>query len=276
MTVQQQNMDVLANNIANADTTGFKRDVSVVQSFSAEMMRRLHDPEGINDAEIIIPWMRQHDVRAGNVSLGAFTGGVYTDFSAGRYVHTNGTFDLAINDTPRDDLGSNGINLGFFTVSSFDADGNAVLRYTRDGKFTVDQERVLRTLEGHTVTGVNNPAITVPDSADITIRDDGAVYVRLTNGDFQYIDHVMITSFTNLESLRKVGDNLYSATDMSETAAFTGTVLQGYLEGSNIKPVAEMVRMITVQRAYEMNQRAILSQDGTLQRAVNDIGRRNQ
>jgi flagellar basal-body rod protein FlgG len=275
MTVQQQNMDVLANNIANADTTGFKRDVSVVQSFSSEMMRRLRDPEGINDAEIIIPWMRKYDVPAGGVSLGVTIGGVYTDFSSGRYIHTGGMLDLAINDTPRDDLGSNDITPGFFTVSSFDADGNAVLRYTRDGKFTVDQDRVLRTLEGNIVTGVNGPSIMIPDNAETHIREDGGVYALLTNGDLQYIDHLMITSFTNLESLRKVGDNLYSATELTEPAPFTGSILQGVLEGSNIRTVAEMVRMITVQRAYEVNQRMILSQNETLGRAVNDLGRRN-
>jgi flagellar basal-body rod protein FlgG len=277
MTVQQQNMDVLANNLANADTTGFKRDMSVVQSFTAEMMKRLHDPEGLSNEEVIIPWLKKHDVKAGDVSLGAFIGGVYTDFSSGRFINTNNPLDLAINDTPRDDLGNfegNQISPGFFVINTLDRDGNITPHYTRDGKFVLDQERVLRTLEGNTVAGVNNPTITIPDCAEIMIHEDGGVYTMLTGGEIQYIDHLMLVGFANLDSLRKTGDNLYRAGEWTEFAPFGGSVMQKMLEGSNIKPVAEMVRMITVQRAYEVNQKMIISQNETLAHAVSTIGKK--
>ena len=242
MTTQMKRMDVVANNIANANTTGFKRDMVATQSFSAELAKRLDDPA--------TPAGRDHDTPMGKMSMGVFVDTVYTDFSTGSLTSTGGAYDLAILDG------------GFFTVATENG-----IRYTRDGSFTVNAERTLVTKDGYAVQGQGGN-ITVPQGF-VTIAEDGGVYV---NGEF--VDRLRLADFENLDTLRKIGANLYNTTGDSVEKPMTGFVQQGAIENSNINPVREMVEMIALSRAYETNQRMIGIHDTMLGRAVTDIGRR--
>ena len=242
MTTQMKRMDVVANNIANANTTGFKRDTVATQSFSAELARRLDDPA--------TPAGRDHDTPMGKMSMGVFVDTVYTDFSTGSLTATGGVYDLALLDS------------GFFTIAT-----DAGLRYTRDGSFTINAERTLCTKDGYAVQGQSGN-ITIPDGF-VTIAEDGGIYV-----EGQYVDRLLLADFENPDSLRKAGANLFSTTADSVEKPMTSLVQQGTIENSNINPVREMVEMIALSRAYETNQRMIGIHDTMLGRAVSDIGRR--
>ncbi len=245
MMTQMNNMDVITNNIANVDNTGFKKDTTVVQSFSEELMKRLNDPE---------QGLIKRDNNIGKVSLGNFVTEVSTDFSVGSMEETGGTYDLAIDGD------------GFFAIETVN-DGNIVEKYTRDGSFTVNSNNELMTKEGNYVLGENG-RIVIPNG-NITISENGNIY---SNGEF--VDKLKIVDFENKESLRKYGDNLYNKIEESVEKPFTGTIIQKHVETSNVNAIDEMVKMITVSRAYELNQKMVQAHDSVLGKAVNDIARK--
>lgn len=246
MTTQMKRMDVISNNIANSDTTGFKRDVSITSSFPEELTKRINDRK--NPA--ILTQVRS----VGNMNMGVFIDEIRTDFSQGNMKRTENTFDLGISGN------------GYFAVSVTD-NGNTTEKYTRDGAFTVSDQRVLMTKDGNTVVGQNGE-ITVGDG-NITIDDFGNIFVN-----DEFVDQIKMVDFEDSSTLRKVGNSLYDTSQNSVQTAFTGTVMQGYLEASNINAVREMVDLIAVSRAYESNQKMIQIQDSTLSRAVSEIGRK--
>ena len=246
MMTQMQKMDVVSNNIANSDTVGFKKDTVVVRSFSEELAKRLDDPK----YRLI-----KFNQGIGNMSLGVFVDEVYTDFSTGSFEETNGSLDCAISGE------------GFFAINVTDRNGDTVERYTRDGSFTLDSENNLRTSGGNYVVGEGGN-INIPNGV-ISIDAQGNIF---SNNEF--VDKIKIVDFSNKESLRKVGDNLYETIDESQEQDFTGSVVQNRLEGSNVNSVQEMVKMISLARNYEANQKMIQTHDSTLNRAVNDIARK--
>ncbi len=246
MMTQMQKMDVVSNNIANSDTVGFKKDTVVVRSFSEELSKRLDDPK----YRLI-----KFNQGIGNMSLGVFVDEVYTDFSTGSFEETNGSLDCAISGE------------GFFAINVTNRNGDTVERYTRDGSFTLDSENNLRTNDGNYVVGEGGN-INIPNGV-ISIDAKGNIF---SNNEF--VDRIKIVDFSNKESLRKVGDNLYETIDESQEQDFTGSVIQNRLEGSNVNSVQEMVKMISLARNYEANQKMIQTHDSTLNRAVNDIGRK--
>ncbi len=246
MMTQMQKMDVVSNNIANSDTVGFKKDTVVVRSFSEELAKRLDDPK----YRLI-----KFNQGIGNMSLGVFVDEVYTDFSTGSFEETNGSLDCAISGE------------GFFAINVTNGNGDTVERYTRDGSFVLDSENNLRTSGGNYVVGEGGN-INIPNGV-ISIDAQGNIF---SNNEF--VDKIKIVDFSNKESLRKVGDNLYETIDESQEQDFTGSVIQNRLEGSNVNSVQEMVKMISLARNYEANQKMIQTHDSTLNRAVNDIGRK--
>ena len=246
MMTQMQKMDVVSNNIANSDTVGFKKDTVVVRSFSEELSKRLDDPK----YRLI-----KFNQGIGNMSLGVFVDEVYTDFSTGSFEEKNGSLDCAISGE------------GFFAINVTNRNGDTVERYTRDGSFTLDSENNLRTSDGNYVVGEGGN-INIPNGV-ISIDAKGNIF---SNNEF--VDRIKIVDFSNKESLRKVGDNLYETIDESQEQDFTGSVIQNRLDGSNVNSVQEMVKMISLARNYEANQKMIQTHDSTLNRAVNDIGRK--
>jgi flagellar basal-body rod protein FlgG len=243
MITNMQRMDVITQNMANVNTTGYKRDHVVSHQFSDVFMSRMNDP----GLRMFRSWP------IGKLNPGVFVDDVFTAFTQGPLQQTSNSLDLALS------------GQGFFVV---ELDGEQL--FTRDGAFTM-LNGLLMTPEGARVQGLNGDII-IPDG-NITIDEQG----RITVND-EYVDTLRFANFTRdgLHSLRKMQDNLFRVSEYTagEEIPFTGLVVQGFLEGSNVNIVQEMVQMITTSRSFETNQRMITLQDGTLQRAVNDIARR--
>jgi flagellar basal-body rod protein FlgG len=247
MSTQLKKMDVIANNIANVNTTGYKKDSIATQSFSEELMKRLNDP-----GPMPIPF--RYAVPIGKVTSGVFLDTVFTNFASGSLVETGNALDLAMHGN------------GFFTVSVSDAFGRQAEMYTRDGDFALLSGRLV-TSDGSQVIGNNGP-ITIPEG-DISIDEFGNIF---SNGEF--IDTLRIVDFEDRSTLRSAKNNKFETTVDSVFTAPEGRVRQGSLEGSNVVPAREMIELISINRTYEASQRAIMTIDTTLNRAVNDIGSR--
>jgi len=245
MMTMMRKMDVTADNIANANTTGFKKDRVATRSFTEELLKRLDDPGD----------RPYHDVPMGRISQGVFVDDIYTDFTGAGFRQTSAPLDLAISGS------------GFFCVSHADKTGQSSEMYTRDGSFTLGGDGLLLTKEGNPVLGMNG-MITVPPG-NITILEDG----RIFSNDV-YVDKLKMTDFSNAHELRKQGNNLFSATNRALQVDFKGSVQTGFLENSNVNAITEMTEMINISRAYESNQRLITIHDAILNRVANDIGRK--
>jgi flagellar basal-body rod protein FlgG len=240
MITQMQRMDVVTNNMANTDTTGYKKDKVASHAFTEAFMSRVNDP-GVR---------LFRDSRIGGLGQGVFIDEVYTDFTNGSLQQTNGSLDIAIS------------GRGFFIVNV-----NGEELYTRDGSFILRADGVLITKDGGVVQGENG-AIELPGGV-IDIDENGRIFV-----DEVLIDQIMMTDFADSTVLRKLQDNYYRVLPNAETLPFEGLLSQGFLENSNVNTVREMVEMIALSRSYETNSRMITIHDTMLGRAVNDIGRR--
>lgn len=242
---QQKRLDTVTNNLANASTTGFKREGLTSKSFDQMLTVKLND--------LSVPYLNEG---IGKMSLGVKIGENYTDYSQGSLKETGNTYDLA--------LAGN----GFFTISYTDKKGNASEKYTRDGEFTMDSEGYLRTLEGDYVQGEGGAIMIPVETSEVSIRDNGDIYA-----DGEYVDSLRIVDFEDYNNIEKFGENLYNVVDGATETESTAAVKQGYLEMSNINVVKEMVEMITISRAYESNQKLIQTEDDMLDKSVNQIGK---
>ena len=244
MNVQAKRLDVVSNDLANASTTGYKRDKTTVSSFKDEYLTRLKDS--------------QHNIpnkeRIGKITYGAKIDEVYTDFQQGTLMSTESNTNVAIQGE------------GFFTVQM--ANGN--IGYTRDGSFNVTPNGALVTKEGYAVMGENGPIQLgenyLNSGERLTITNTGNIKV----GENDIGNRLAMVSFEDPNALQKAADNLYTG---GNPGAFTGQVLQGYLESSNVNTVDAMVDMIAISRAYETNQKMVQTQDNILGKTVNDLGR---
>ena len=234
--------DTVSNNLANASTNGYKRDISVEAAFDNQFIIREDDPAGPD-------WMR-HDPRPiiGLAGFGTWVDTVNTVHEQGALRETSNSLDFAL------------VGEGFFEVTTPNG-----IRYTRDGSFSISPEGYLTTSRGELVNGQNGP-IPIGDGT-VTVAEDGAIR---QNGE--YIDKLVIVRFNVMENVLKEGDNLYN-TDEAPEMIESPQVRQGYIEASNVNIVREMVDMIAVMRSYEANQKVIQSLDGTLDKAVNEISR---
>lgn len=242
---QQKRLDTVTNNLANASTTGFKREGLTSKSFDQMLTVKLND--------LSVPYLNEG---IGKMSLGVKIGENYTDYSQGSFKETGNTYDLA--------LAGN----GFFTISYTDKKGNTSEKYTRDGEFTMDSEGYLRTLEGDYVQGEGGAIMIPVETSEVSIRDNGDIYA-----DGEYVDSLRIVDFEDYNNIEKFGENLYNVVDGATETESTAAVKQGYLEMSNINVVKEMVEMITISRAYESNQKLIQTEDDMLDKSVNQIGK---
>ncbi|MEP2830629.1 flagellar basal-body rod protein FlgG [Parvibaculum sp.] len=241
MMAQQLNVEVISNNIANMSTSGFKRQRAEFQDLLYQNLRRV----GTNssDAGTIVPAGVQ-------VGLGVKTGSVYRVMTQGNMDNTENKLDIAIQ------------GRGYFRVelpSGEDA-------YTRAGSFQISADGQLVTADGYTLA----PGITVPQEAtDITISRDGQVQVSLPGQtDAQIVGQVELAAFANDAGLDPLGNNLFVETAASGAPTIgtpasdgIGSVLQGFLETSNVNSVTEITSLITAQRAYEMNAKVITATD---------------
>ena len=245
MNAEQNRLDAIANNLANVDTAGYKRDVTVSKSFSELLLRRTN-MDGVNQ---IPNGMGSYDTAPviGKLGLGVETNENYTDFSQGSFKITNTKTDAALS------------GKGFYAIETPNGE-----RYTRNGNFLVGKEGILETKDGYPVLGENGYIFV--DDDKFTINEDGII-TRSDNGE--QIDRFKIVRFDNERYLKKTGESFYSSNDISGPAhiaegAERPKFLQGYSETSNVNVVNEMVQMIEVNRAYEANQKTIQSQDSMM------------
>lgn len=242
---QQKKMDTLSNNLANADTTGYKKEGVTAKTFETQLAIKVKDG---SNAYI--------DQQIGKLNLGVKIGDNYTDYSQGSYRYTGNTYDLA--------LGGD----GFFNISFMNKAGEQSVKYTRDGNFTIDNEGALRTQDGDYVLGESGEIYIPTNAVDVSINKLGEIYA-----DGEYIDTIKITDFEDYNYLKKYGENMYDAVDGATEKEPTATIDQGYLEQSNINVVTEMVNMISLSRTYEANQKLIQTMDDALDKSANQIGK---
>lgn len=249
MVNEQKRLDVISNNMANASTTGYKKQNVTSQSFDDELAVRINDNNRDTTSKYPIGYM----------NLGVKIGETYHDFSQGSLRETGNTYDLALSGD------------GFFTIQTTNKQGETTTKYTRDGSFTVNTEGYLVTKDGDYVLDTNGERIQIPGAQtaqNVAFDQNGNILV-----DGQQVATLGIAAFENPQALLLYGENMYEATAASGLQASTATVNQGYLEMSNTNVVEEMVDMITITRAYEAGQKMIQTVDGSLQKAVNEIGK---
>lgn len=243
---EQNRMDVMTNNLANASTIGYKKEGTTSQSFDDVMAIKIKDAsENPN-----IP------KKLGAITLGVKIGENYTDFSQGSFRSTGNTYDLAL------------AGEGFFAVRFTNKAGDESIKYTRDGSFTLNTDGYLVTSDDDYVLGTNENRIRLNPLEEAQILEDGSIY---QNG--QLVATLQITDFEDYDYLEKYGENYYQPIDGYEETEAAARVRSGYLEMSNVQVVSEMVNMITITRAYESNQKIMQTYDETLDIAVNQIGR---
>ena len=248
MQAQTANIDVIANNLSNVNTAGFKRSRTEFQDLLYETMR----PPGVGTSGV--------NQMPSGIQIGHGTRLVATHkvFIQGDFENTQNDLDLAIE------------GHGFFQI----VQPNGDLAYTRAGNFKIDSEGRMVSPDGYLL----EPEITIPtESLAIAISPTGTVSVLLP-GDPAPTDigDIQLARFINPSGLANIGRNLYIQTNSSGEPSVGdpgedgfGTLAQGYLEMSNVSVVDEMVNMITAQRAYEINSKAIQTSDEMLQTANN-------
>jgi len=245
MDAQQTKLDVIANNLANASTTGFKKTRADFQDLLSETIRAATPPNAQGGSQ---PTALQ-------VGLGVRTASTSRAFAQGDMINTKNPLDLAIEGG------------GFFRIQRANGD----MAYTRDGSFRLDATGRVVTQLGEVV----EPGITIPpDATNITVNSDGTVQAKLPNRtDMSTIANIQIATFANPGGLEAIGNNLFLATASSGDPIVvkpgdqgTGSLSQGNLEGSNVSAVEEMINMITTQRNYELNSKIVESADEMLQK----------
>jgi flagellar basal-body rod protein FlgG len=251
LSAQDTKMSTISNNLANVNTTGFKRDRAVFQDLLYQINRQ---PGGMNTQNSELPSGLQ-------LGTGVRVAGTAKQFTQGNLEVTEQPLDMAVN------------GRGFFQVQM--PDGN--IAYTRDGQFQLNSDGDVVTPDGFLL----EPSITVPENAtNITIGRDGTVSAVVENeADPVNLGEVTLVDFINPQGLQAMGDNLYRATNASGDPvegepgiAGLGTIEQGMTEASNVEVVEELVGMITTQRAYEMNSKVVSATDQMLQFVTNNIG----
>ncbi len=248
MSVQQSNMDTISNNLANVNTTGFKKA-------RAEFQDLLYQTVNLAGTSSSNSTTLPAGIQLGH---GAKLQSIVHQYSTGNFRTTGGRFDMAIEGD------------GFFRVTM--PDGTQA--YTRDGSFGVDQNGALVTASGYAM----DPQITVPqDATSVTIAQDGTVSVTQPGQTQpQQVGQITLVKFINPTGLNQLGRNLVQPTlasgdPIEGTPGLDGlgTIQQGFLEMSNVDVAEEMVNMIVGQRAYEANSKTITTVDAMLQLVAN-------
>ena len=267
MNVQQNRLDEIANNLANVDLNGYKKDTAIQKAFPEMLMRRMNDngvytfPMGSVDTTPIV----------GTLGTGVETNEVYTNFAHGAMKQTENPFDLALEGD------------GFLTVQTPQGE-----RLTRNGAFVVNSDGYLVTKRGDFVLGETGPIKLKLNN--FTVDSDGNVYQnasfaaddkRLVSQsenqweNLQKVDRLKIVDVARQRFLLKQGNSYWKATDESGPATVIAhgrpQVREGFLEGANVNAVQEMVEMIEVNRAYDANQKTIQTEDSLMGKLWNEV-----
>ena len=287
MITEQKRTDVISNNLANAATTGFKKDVAVHKEFENMLIRRVYDHEDGGTVGLTVDGFNtlgnlgtsSNDVTQfkgfnadpfyrpsiGTLGLGDYIDEIAVDHEQGAFESTGNTFDLAI------------AGEGFFTIQT-----PAGVRYTRNGAFFKNNAGVLQDIRGYNLLDTNNQPITIPRDVPaerIVVTNDGRIFVNADRDQAQrQIAQIQFVQFDNRLAVEKQGDNLfYAVTDNNGNVAqpqqATGEIFQGCLEKSNTSIVEEMVELIHNHRMYDANAKAVTTQDTMLESSVNQVGK---
>ena len=247
---QQNRLATISNNLANVNTTGFKRDRAVFEDLIYQNVRQA-GAQTSEDTELPSGLM---------LGTGVRTVATQKMHTQGNILQTKNKLDVAVQ------------GRGLFQVQKPNGD----VGYTRTGNFMLSSEGVVVTASGYPV----QPQITVPsNAASLTIGSNGAVSITTPGiAEPQQIGQIQLADFINPAGLQPVGENLFLETTASGSPIVanpgnnnTGTLIQGALEGSNVNVVEELVNMIETQRAYEMNSKAISTMDQMLQFVNNQL-----
>lgn len=234
MVAEAMRTDVIANNLANVNTAGYKKDVTIMKDFSNQLITRINDGA---DAPAI-----------GTVGIGVMVDEVVPIHSTGVMKSTGNDFDVAID------------GKGFFTVETPQG-----VRYTRNGTFGKNIRGELITQDGYRVLGQNGP-IRIRGSK-MVINHNGQVFT-----DNRLVGKLQMVEFANQKQLTKEGASLFAA-PLGQGRPATGGIRQGMLEMSNVNVVSEMVNLISNYRAYEINGKVIQSHDQLIGKAANEVGK---
>lgn len=246
MVNEQNRMDIMTNNLANASTVGYKKEGSTSQSFNDVLTVKIKDQSvGMRNVQKI-----------GIKNPGVKIGENYTDYTQGSFRITDNTYDLAL------------AGDGFFAIEFTNKAGETDTKYTRAGQFTLNKDGYLVTEEGDYVLDTQNRRIRLNTLLDSKITDDGTIYQN-----DQAVARIQVTDFEDYDYLEKYGETYYQPIEGAQTTTADAQVKSGYLEMANVQIVSEMVNLISITRAYESNQKVVQTIDGTLDVAANQIGK---
>ena len=246
MVNEQNRMDILTNNLANASTVGYKKEGSTSQSFSDLLAVKIKDAS-IGEMNV---------QRLGFNQPGVKIGENYTDFTQGSFRITDNTYDLALSGE------------GFFALEFTNKAGETTTLYTRAGQFTLNKDGELVNQDGDFVLDTQNRHILLDTLKDASIDQSGRIYQ-----DGIQVAQIQVVDFENYDYLQKYGETYYRPIEGAQMTAADVQVNSGYLEMSNVSTVMEMVNLISVTRAYESNQKIIQTYDQSLDIAVNQLGK---
>ncbi len=243
---EQNRMDIMTNNLANATTVGFKKEGSTSQSFDTVLAYKLKDASvGLGRAEHI-----------GFNNPGVKIGENYTDYTQGSFRITNNPFDLALSGD------------GFFAIEFTNRAGETSTKYTRAGNFTLNSEGYLVTNDGDYVLDTSNRRIRLNPLLDAKVESDGTI---TQNGTA--IAKLQITDFEDYDYLERYGETYFQPIEGAKTIVSAAQVNAGALEMANVQVVSEMVNMISITRQYESNQKIMQTYDRSMEIAVNNLGK---
>lgn len=243
--VQMTRVDTIANNLANVDTAGFKKDLAVFRANQPVSVIRT------KDTSLSTPFGAMTTAtQIGSMANGAIHEMNVTNYEEGNLRETDNPLDLAIIGDP------------FFTVETPQG-----VRYTRNGSFTRSAGGELVTMDGYRVLGQNGP-IRIADALQIDVNEEGTVFQ-----DGAPVDTLRLALFADKTALRKTGSAFFASDADPEQPAQQFAVRQGMLEGSNVSAIKEILNLIEANRAYELNTRLIQVNDTMLGLAVTNVGR---
>lgn len=255
MNAELLRQDVVANNLANVSTAGYKKEDAVFEAFGDRLLKRIHDRMDTQGPGAPALAGGAAAVPLGVAGSGVLAAETVTHFSDGALSRTDRPLDVALQ------------GQALFTVER----GDGSLAYTRNGSFTLDGGQMLVTMAGDRVIGTSGQPIRI-SGGQVVIDETGNIKVDgVDAGRFALVAW-------DRDRFSRLGENLYLATPdalegVGEEAVVDARVVQGFTEAANVQVVEEMVRMIGVMRAYEANQKSVQMQDETLSKLINEAGR---
>lgn len=243
---EQNRMDILTNNLANASTVGYKKEGSTSQAFSDVLAVKIKDQSvGLGNTTVI-----------GGNHLGVKIGENYVDYSQGSFRVTDNTYDLGLS------------GKGFFALEFTNSQGETSVKYTRAGDFTLTTEGYLVNNDGAFLLDENSRRIQLNTLVDTRIDENGTIFQEDTE-----VATIQVADFDNYDYLKKYGETFFEPVEGATMKPGDAKVIQGTLEMSNIQVVNEMVNLISITRAYETNQKIMQTYDESLGITVGQLGK---